>query len=158
MRNVVLLLLAGAPRLAGAQAAAPAPTSAVTELSGGMAVALAHEVYAGPELALGRRSGQGRVALAVTGGWLASSPAMRVEARGQFLMLSPARSAPGVYAGVGSALVASRQHHGSAYVSVVLGIETAAWQSRGWYGEVGLGGGVRLAAGVRLRQFPAWWP
>ena len=44
-----------------------------------------------------------------------------------------------------------------AIVVVVLGFEAAPARRHAWYLEVGFAGGVRAAAGWRLRWFPAWW-
>jgi hypothetical protein len=46
---------------------------------------------------------------------------------------------------------------GSGYLTALVGFETTPGRVGGWYGEIGLAGGVRVAAGRRWRRFPAWW-
>ncbi len=127
---------------------------------------LARADFCGVEAGLARRAGQSRVALAGAGGWQDGAMALRAEARAQFLLLPPGgagpsgggRAAAGYYAGLGLAFAGAERRHGAAYLTAVIGVETAPWRSRGMYAEVGLGGGVRLAAGLRWRRVPAWWP
>jgi hypothetical protein len=54
------------------------------------------------------------------------------------------------YAGGGVALAATSDEVFE-YVLLVIGLETAPGARRGWFAEVGIGGGVRVAAGYRIR-------
>jgi hypothetical protein len=47
--------------------------------------------------------------------------------------------------------------HGAGYITALVGIEKAPGARRGWFAEVGLGGGLRVALGMRWRRFPPWW-
>jgi hypothetical protein len=148
--------------VAAAALAAPpgaaAQTPAVREASLGGATLLANRTFVGAEGGLGRRDGQGRVTLATAAGVAGNTPALRLEARAQFLLLPQSRTAAGWYGGLGIAAAEAAGRHGAVYLTVALGVETAAWRARGLYAEVGLGGGLRLGAGVRWRRVPAWWP
>lgn len=57
------------------------------------------------------------------------------------------------YAGGGVAL-AARSDATAEYLMVVLGVESRPGRWRGWFVELGLGGGVRVAVGVRLGLLP----
>jgi hypothetical protein len=146
--------------LAAAAMATPAgaQTPAVGEASLGGAALLARRTFVGAEGGLGRRSGQSRLALAAAAGVAGDRPALRFEARAQFLLLPQARTAAGWYGGLGIAAAEAAGRHGGVYLTAALGVETAAWRARGVYAEVGLGGGLRLGVGVRWRRVPAWWP
>jgi hypothetical protein len=149
------LLLATAPR---PPAAAQTSSAAVPETSLGIAALLARRTFIGAEGGLDRRAGQGRLALAAAAGLEGGVPAARLEARAQFLLLPPARTATGWYGGLGIAAAEAASRHGAVYLTVALGVETAVWHTRGLYAEVGFGGGLRVGAGVRWRRVPAWWP
>jgi len=157
-------VLAAAPPTGVAGAQSPA----LGETSLGAVCLLARAGFWGAEAGLARRAGQGRVAVTGAGGWQDGAMALRTEARAQFLLL-PATggggaggrgggAAAGYYAGLGLAFAGAERRHGAAYLTAVIGVETAAWRARGVYAEVGLGGGVRVAAGLRWRRVPAWWP
>ncbi len=151
---------------------ARAQALAIGETSVSAVCFLARTNFWGAEAGLSRRAGQGRVGLAGAGGWQDGSMALRVETRAQFLLLPPGLAGvgggggsgtgggrtAGYYAGLGLAFAGAERRHGAAYLTAVIGIESAPWRARGMYAEVGLGGGVRLAAGVRWRRVPAWWP
>jgi hypothetical protein len=122
---------------------------------------MARRTFAGGELGLALRpGGQSRVAFAVAGGSSAGRAAGRAQATLQFLVTPAARRGVGLYAGVGAAFSARRETHSAGFLALLIGIEAAPGRRRGWqnyYCEVGLGGGVRAAAGWRLRWFPRWW-
>src|SRR5262249_47785832 len=82
---------------------------------------------------------------------------MRVEATAQFLVLPTAKTGVSPYAGVGIAYVGSRAYRGTGVLMVLVGCESAAGRPRGWFGELGLGEGVRLRVGWRWRRFPGRW-
>ena len=132
-----------------------------TELGVGAVVSAARRTFVGGELGLGLRpGGQSRFALAVGAGSEAERAAVRAQATLQFLVTPAARRGVAPYAGLGAAFSARRGSPGQGFVALLIGIEGApgrrtGWQN--WYVECGLGGGVRAAAGWRLRSFPAWW-
>jgi hypothetical protein len=129
-----------------------------TELSLGAASALAHHTFIGGELGLARRTGnETRVALAVAAGSAASEPAMRAQLTLQLLVNPAARSGLGVYGGLGAAFAGRRGATGEGLVVVMLGLERTPGSPSGWYIEGGFAGGVRAAAGWRMRRFPGWW-
>jgi len=149
-------------------AMAPVPTAAAfaqrltaTELGIGAVAARARRTFIGGELGLGRRpGGQSRFAIAVAAGREAERAALRAQATLQFLVTPAARRGVGPYAGFGAAFSARRGSPSQGFVAVLIGIEGApgrrtGWQN--WYIECGVGGGLRAAAGWRLRSFPAWW-
>jgi len=148
--------------LAVAATAAPAQTAAapqgVTELSAGAGAAWSHRDFYGVELGAGRRAGQGRVSLVAAGGRLSDGWGGRVDVRGQFVMLPFARAGLGWYGGMGAAWMGGEGQRGAVYLTAQLGVEREPGRPRGWYVEVGVGGGVRVSAGLRWRNFPAWWP
>jgi hypothetical protein len=131
---------------------------AVIELSSGVAGAWSRRDFYAAEAGVGRRIGQGRLALTAAAGRLGGYWGCRLEARGQFVVLPFARQGVGAYGGLGAAWVGGDGVSGAAYLTALLGVERAPGKPRGWYVEMGLGGGVRLAAGMRWRAFPAWWP
>ncbi len=129
-----------------------------TELSLGAAAVMAHRTFAGAELGLAHRpSGESRVALAIGGGTVVERAAVRAQLTLQLLVNPAARAGPGLYAGVGGAFVARRGLPGQGFLAVLLGLEAAPGRRQAWYVELGFAGGVRAAAGWRLRWFPRWW-
>ncbi|HVH08541.1 MAG TPA: hypothetical protein VM736_01990 [Gemmatimonadales bacterium] len=129
-----------------------------TELGTGATVVLARRTFWGPDLTVARRpGGQGRFALSLAGGDYERTLGVRLAVDAQFLVRPGERSGVGPYAGVGLAFVGAAATHGAAYLTASLGAETAPGRRDGWYGELGLGGGVRLSAGRRFRRFPPWW-
>jgi hypothetical protein len=156
----LLGVLAAAPATGVAAAQSPA----VGETSLGAVCLLARSDFWGAEAGVARRVGQGRVAVLGAGGWQDGGTALRAEARAQFLVLPAAGGreggggGAGYYAGLGLAFAGAERRRGAAYLTVAIGVELAAWRTRGVYAEIGLGGGVRIAAGLRWRRVPAWWP
>jgi len=129
-----------------------------TELSLGAAAAVARETFVGGELGLARRtSTESRIALALAGGGVAGEAAARAQLTLQLMVNSFARTGVGLYGGLGAAFSARRGSPGQGYVAILLGVESAPGRRQGWYGELGLGGGFRAAAGWRVRWFPSWW-
>jgi hypothetical protein len=97
----------------------------------------------------GRTRLSGAAALGVLeGGNLAG----RVELAWHFL-LDPGRRRAGLalYAGGGLALATREGGRPVARLQLALGAESAPALSRSWFVEAGVGGGVRLAAGLRWR-------
>jgi len=101
-----------------------------TEAGVGATVVLAHRSFWGPELVVARRpGGQGRLSVTLAGG----------DSRG------------------GLAFFGAEGERGAGYLTAQVGVEAAPGRRRGWYAELGLGGGVRLSLGRRFRRFPPWW-
>lgn len=75
--------------------------------------------------------------------------AARAEAAAHFL-LDPARARGGVYGGGGLSLEGTARRV-RPFVMLVIGVDRAPGGRRGVYAELGVGGGVRLAAGFRWR-------
>ena len=105
-----------------------------------------------------RPAGQARFTLALAGGSRDGLLAGRVTAQAQFLVLPAARSGLSPYAGFGVAAAVTRTRHGAGYLALTVGVEGAEGARSGWYVESGFAGGVLLAAGIRWRRFPSWWP
>jgi hypothetical protein len=148
--------------LATAPAAVAGQRLTATEWSLGSATASARRSFVGVEGGVAYRpGGQGRFAVSAAGGSVAGKAAIRAQLTWQFLLTPAARRGTGLYAGVGGALAVSRRTPGAGYLAIVMGLEAAPGRAgnglRNWYVELGLGGGVRAAAGWRWRSFPAWW-
>jgi hypothetical protein len=142
----------------GAAAPARAQTLRATEVAAGTTLVLAHRGFWGPELGVARRpGGQGRWAFAAACGDYERTLGVRLEATAQFLLRPAERTGAGPYGGLGLAFVGSAGARGASYLTALLGVESGPGARAGWYGELGLGGGVRLSLGRRFRRFPAWW-
>jgi len=129
-----------------------------TELSIGGTAVIARQTFAGAELGIARRPGsETRVALALAGGSDDGHAAGRAQVTLQMLVNAAARSGMGLFAGLGAACDAREGSPGRGWLVVLLGLEEAPGRRNGWYVELGLAGGVRVAAGWRLRAFPVWW-
>lgn len=76
--------------------------------------------------------------------------AVRLEASWHFLLNPQTRKGPAAYVGGGIAGQFAQSSHG--WLLVTLGVEQGAAASRGWFAEAGIGGGVRLAVGIRWRR------
>jgi hypothetical protein len=108
----------------------------------------------GVEAGFARRpGGQLREAVSVALGEAGGSAGVRVRAALQFVLKPAVRSGTSPYGGVGLAFAGSEGAHGAGYLAVMLGLEAAPGRSCGWFVEVGLEGGVRVAAGMRWRRF-----
>lgn len=153
MRSVTLAALATClPFLA------PAQQLTATELSLGGATAIARQTFVGAELGVAHRpSAESRIGLDLAAGTMRDRAAARAQLTLQLLVNPAARSGVGMYAGFGAALAARRGSPGQALLAVLLGVEQAPGRRHGWYVELGLAGGVRAAAGWRMRSFPRWW-
>ena len=117
---------------------------------------IARHTFVGPELGLAARGGggQGRLAVTAAAGSYEHVVGVRCEATAQFLLRPGEPSGAGPYAGLGLAYVGAQGVRGASYLTALLGVESAPAARAGWYGEIGLGGGVRLAVGRRFRHFP----
>jgi hypothetical protein len=145
--------------LAGPVVPLSAQRLTVFEAGAGAAATLARHTMAGAELGAGYRpAGQTRVALAVAGGIDDGRAAVRAQFTAQFLVTPAARRGAGLYGGLGVAVTGRRGSPGGGYLALLLGLEAAPGRrAAGWYAELGLGGGARIAAGWRARWFPGWW-
>lgn len=129
-----------------------------TETYLGATASVARRDFWGVELGVARRpGGQARVAVTADVGSAAGALALRLHTTAQFVLKPAARTGVTPYAGVGLAFAAARGSAGAGYVAALIGVERAPGRRRGWYVELGVGGGVRAAAGVRLRRLPGWW-
>jgi hypothetical protein len=81
------------------------------------------------------------------GGW-----AGRAEVAWHFLLDPGRRQGGGLYGGGGAALTVRSGGRVRPWVQLVLGFESAPAGPNGVFVEAGVGGGVRIAAGVRLRK------
>lgn len=111
------------------------------------AVALAGVALAWREEGRTRIGGAVAAGAAADGGWAA-----RAEATWHFL-LDPGRlTGGGLYGGGGAALSVHSHARVRPWVQLVLGFESAPAGASGVFVEAGVGGGARVAAGVRLRK------
>ena len=130
-----------------------------TEIAAGATVVLAHRGFWGPEVGVARRSGgQGRLTFGAACGSYERALGVRLGASAQFLLRPGERSGIGPYGGLGLAFVGSEGARGAGYITALLGVDQGPGAGAGWYAELGLGGGVRLALGRRFRRFPSLWP
>jgi hypothetical protein len=74
----------------------------------------------------------------------------RVELLASYHVNPYKRSGLAPYAGGGVAVAATADEMFE-YVLLVLGVETGPGSRSGWFAELGIGGGVRVSAGYRLR-------
>jgi hypothetical protein len=122
------------------------------------AVATAAEpaVYTAGVTASVRPSARTRIGLYAGGGVNGDGAGVgRAELVAQFL-LNPRTTHAGVYGGGGIAGVfASGADNG--FLVLMLGVEGNPGGRGGWFVEVGVGGGARLAAGYRWRKLPPGW-
>ncbi len=125
--------------------------------AGVVAVAGSRDFW-GLEVGLAHRpGGQGRLALTAAGGGYEGHVGMRLAATAQFLVKPAARSGTNLYGGLGLAFEGGAATRGAGYLTMLIGLEAAPGRRSGWYAELGLGGGVRAAAGLRWRRLPPWW-
>lgn len=144
---------------AGARGSASAQQQlAVTELQVGVSGALAHRDFWGAEVGVAwRPHGQDRFAASAAVGDGEGAVAVRAGATAQFVLRPAARTGLSPYAGLGLAFAGARGVAGAAYLLATLGVEAAPGRRRGWFVEVGLGGGIRGAVGLRWRHLPRGW-
>ena len=139
-------------------APAPAQQLTATEISAGVLGAVSSNDFWGVAAGLGRRvDNQTRVTAVAALGALGYSTAVRLEVAAQIIVNPSGRGGAGLYAGAGLAWHGAIGVHGAGYITALLGLESAPGARRGWFAEVGLGGGLRLALGMRWRRFPPWW-
>src|SRR5256885_3731244 len=144
---------------AGVAVSARAQAGSATEIGAGATVVLAHRAFRGPEVGVARRSGgQGRFAFTAACGDYERAPGVRLEATAQFLLRPAERSGIGPYGGLGLAFVGSDGARGASYLTALLGVDTGPGARAGWYAELGLGGGVRLALGRPFRRIASSLP
>ena len=144
--------------MAAAAPAAAAQQLTATEVSLGAFAAFSALDFVGAGAGLGRRlDNQTRVAGSAAAGVLDGNAAVRVETTAQLIINPSGRGGLGLYAGAGVAWQGAMGVPGGGYITALIGLEAAPGARRGWYAELGLGGGARLACGLRWRRFPPWW-
>ena len=127
-----------------------------TELQAGATGVIAHHDFWGVEIGVARRpGGQARVALSAALGRAGGELAVRTSATGQFVLRPGARTGITPYAGVGIAFAAAEGAAGAGYLAALIGVEGTPARPRGWYVELGVAGGVRASAGLRVRRLPS---
>lgn len=98
-----------------------------------------------------RTRGRMRVGFTLNAGDLEGQAAVRPELLGSFHLNPFKRQGVSPYAGGGVAVVHAKGYTRE-YIVGFLGIESRPGRSFGWFAEVGLGGGARLAAGLQWRN------
>ena len=150
--HALAALLAAALGLGGA----PVGAQQVTEF-GVMGIATASDptlVVAGGYGAI-RTSPRTRISAGLGAGASDGRAAWRGELLAHFLLNPTRRSGVGVYGAGGLAAVGGPVDQG--YLVLTLGLEARPGGRSGWFVEAGVGGGARLAAGVRWRRRPPGW-
>jgi hypothetical protein len=150
--HVLAALLAAALGLGGA----PVAAQQVTEF-GVMGIATASDpalVVAGGYGAI-RTSGRTRISAGLGVGASDGRAAWRGELLAHFLLNPTRRWGVGVYGAGGLAAVGGPVDQG--YLVLTLGLEARPGGRSGWFVEAGVGGGARVAAGVRWRRWPPGW-
>ena len=118
----------------------------------GVALASEPAVFAGGLGLAWRDRGRSRVGVAIAGGATDDGAAAgRVEVAWHFLLDPGRRKGFAIYGGGGLAVSVIEQQQLRPWVLVVVGGETSPAARHGLFVELGLGGGARLAAGVRWR-------
>jgi hypothetical protein len=102
-----------------------------------------------------RTSLRTRLSAAAAAGVSDDAAAWRGELLAHFLLSPAKRMGWGAYASGGVAMVAGAVERG--YVVASIGMESRPGTGSGWFLEAGVGGGARVAAGVRWRWFPPGW-
>jgi len=108
--------------------------------------------FAGGGIGWGWR-GKGRLGATVSssvGSW-SGDVGVRTEATTLFSLDPGKRRGLSLYGGGGVAWVVSAAES-EGYILLLVGIESAPASRRGWFAEVGVGGGLRGSIGVRLRR------
>jgi hypothetical protein len=98
-----------------------------------------------------RTQGRMRVGFNLNVGDLEGEAAVRPELLGSFHLNPFKRQGVSPYAGGGIAVVYA-DGYSREYIVGFLGVESRPGRSFGWFAEVGLGGGARLAMGVQWRN------
>ena len=129
-----------------------------TEISAGILGAGSSTDFWGVEAGLGRRvDNPTRFTAVAPVGALGYSTAVRLEGSVQLIVNPSGRGGAGLYAGAGLAWQGAQGVRGAGYVTALGGLESGPGSPRGWFAEMGLGGGLRVALGMRWRKFPPWW-
>jgi hypothetical protein len=135
---------------------APVAAQQVTEF-GVMGIATASD----PALVVGggygaiRTSQRTRISAGLGAGVSDGRAAWRGELLAHFLLNPTRRQGVGIYGAGGVAAVRGPVDQG--YLVLTLGLEARPGGRSGWFVEAGVGGGARLAAGVRWRRWPSGW-
>ena len=146
------VLLAATGMLGGA----PVAAQRVGEF-GAMGIATASDpalVVAGGYGAI-RTSRRTRISAGLGAGVSDGRAAWRGELLAHFLLNPTRPRGVAVYGAGGIAAVGGPVDQG--YLVLTLGLETRPGGRSGWFVEAGVGGGVRVAAGVRWRRWPPGW-
>lgn len=98
-----------------------------------------------------RTNGRMRIGVVLNAGDLEGTAAVRPEILGSFHLNPYERQGVAPYAGGGVAAVFSAGTTRE-YIVAFVGLESRPGRSVGWFAEVGLGGGARVAAGVQYRK------
>lgn len=150
--------MASALALTAAAGVARAQGLTATEWSVGGTMVAARRTFLGAGVEVAHRpGGQMRAALAAAAGARDGAAALRIDAMAQFVVTPSARTGVTLSGGLGLAYAGARKTRGAAWATAQLGAEAAAGRRRAWFVELGLGGGLRVAAGWRWRRFPSWW-
>ena len=102
-----------------------------------------------------RTSRRTRISAGLGAGVSDGRAAWRGELLAHFLLNPTRRWGVGVYGAGGIAAVGGPVDQG--YLVLTLGLEARPGGRSGWFVEAGVGGGARLAAGVRWRRWPPGW-
>ncbi len=130
---------------------------AVTELDVGPLATWARYDFYGVSAGIALRpGGQGRIAVSGAGGGVDGHAALRLEVTAHFLVTPRAKTGVSPYGGIGVAYMGSRGRRGVGALVALVGVEAAAGRRRGWFGELGLAGGLRVRLGIRWRHVPPW--
>jgi len=135
---------------------APVAAQQVTEF-GVMGIATASD----PALVVGggygaiRTSQRTRISAGLGAGVSDGRAAWRGELLAHFLLNPTRRRGVGIYGAGGVAAVGGPVDQG--YLVLTLGLEARPGERSGWFVEAGVGGGARLAVGVRWRRWPPGW-
>lgn len=98
-----------------------------------------------------RTNGRMRVGVVLNAGDLEGAAAVRPELLGSFHLNPYKRQGVSPYAGGGVAVVFA-DGYTREYIVAFLGLESRPGRSAGWFAEVGIGGGARVAAGLQFRK------
>ncbi len=113
---------------------------------------LGRERFVGGGLGIALRTdGRMRLALAVNAGDLEGTAAVRSEATVSYHLNPFKRSGVSPYVVGGAALVLTGDRSGE-YLLLSVGLESRPGAGTGWFLEAGVGGGIRLTGGLRLRR------
>lgn len=97
-----------------------------------------------------RQRGRFGFGATASGGAVGGELGARFEGAATFHLDPRRRAGVAPYGGAGLAVVTSSNT--AAYVLLVLGIESRPGARRGWFVEVGIGGGLRGSVGIRWRN------